>query len=485
MPVVHDDLEAIIPEDPEPDTVSLATTATTTVGVKVYKARWWMLFVYGGIGFMQCAVWNTWGPITASVKAAYPSWTDAKIGLLSMWGTITMMLGLIPFTFLLQKKGLRICMIITSLLMALGTIVRCFSTDEKTFTVMANIGAVLNGFAGIVIGIAPSLLSSSWFPPNERTTATGIGCTMNQLGNAGGFFVGPWLVPEPHNHTGGGNATHEIGSIDTDTEKLRRSIRDYMWITAGICMSFFIFTVAYFPSKPKRPPSLTSALQEEPRPFKDYMKMLAKNGNFWCLVVPYALTLGTNVAWSSVVDINLQPFGVTQNEASWVGVYVTFGGVVLAILTARFTDMLFGYIKITIMSFTAISTIGYTWFLLLMNECLPFSKPQMFITVIVGASFNYACSPLFFELLVELAYPVPEGVVGGVITMSWNIVSALFLLTMQAGLKSVVWMDYILAIQGVVVLLFMFFVKEEYKRSQLDKAANTINIEDTDSCAQT
>lgn len=34
-------------------------------------------------------------------------------------------------------------------------------------------GAILNGMAGIVIGAAPSLVSSRWFPPNERTTATG------------------------------------------------------------------------------------------------------------------------------------------------------------------------------------------------------------------------------------------------------------------------------------------------------------------------
>lgn len=54
---------------------------------------------------IQCAVWNTWGPITPSVKLAYPHWDDAEIALLSMWGTITMITGLIPMTVLLQAKG--------------------------------------------------------------------------------------------------------------------------------------------------------------------------------------------------------------------------------------------------------------------------------------------------------------------------------------------------------------------------------------------
>ena len=51
-------------------------------------------------------MWNTWGPITDSVKFAYPDWTNAEIGLLSMWGTITMIAALIPFTYMLQTQGI-------------------------------------------------------------------------------------------------------------------------------------------------------------------------------------------------------------------------------------------------------------------------------------------------------------------------------------------------------------------------------------------
>lgn len=90
--------------------------------------------------------------------------------------------------------------------------------------------------------------------------------------------------------------------------------------------------------------------------------------------------------------------------------------------------------------------------------------------MIIGASFNYACSPLFFELAAELAFPVSEGVVGGLMTMSWNIVGAVFLLTMQTQTKNVIWMDYVLAIQGLAVVIMMGFVREEYRRTSLDKA---------------
>lgn len=467
MSVLEEDMEAILPEDPPESPVMLSS-----VEVKVYKRRWWILFLFAGMGFMQCAVWNTWGPITATVKTAYPKWDDAEIALLSMWGTITMITGLVPMTILLQAKGLRVSLLVTAALLTMGTGVRCFSSEEQPFTVLAHIGAVLNGFAGIIIGAAPSLLSSRWFPHNERTTATGIGCTFNQLGNAGGFFLGPLMVHLPVNQS-----THHGNSTEADLdpeqiEALRMSIRDYMWISFGICSSLFLGVIAYFPEKPKKPPSLTSFMHEKPAPFAKDLKLLLSNKNIWLLVVPYAITLGINVAWSSVLDINVAPFGINQDEASWMGVYVTCGGVLMAIIASRFSDLLFGYMKLTIISLMVVATAGYTWFLLLMNQCLPFSKVQLFISVIIGASFNYACSPLFFELAVELAFPVSEGVVGAFLTISWNIVAALFLFIMQTPFvkKSVLWMDYLLAIQGLVVVLMMGLVREEYRRTSVDKA---------------
>ena len=59
-----------------------------------------------------------------------------------------------------------------------------------------------------------------------------------------------------------------------------------------------------------------------------------------------------------------------------MGVYVTFGGVVLAIIASRFSDILFGYLKLTIIGLMTVAAAGFTWFLLLMNQCLPFNKSE-------------------------------------------------------------------------------------------------------------
>ncbi|KAB7500452.1 Disrupted in renal carcinoma protein 2-like protein [Armadillidium nasatum] len=436
------------------------------VAVKVYKRRWYILFIFAGLGFMQCAVWNTWGPITQAAKAAYPDWDDAEIGLLSMWGTITMIIGLVPFTIMLQTKGLRYSIVITSGLLAAASAVRLLATEELAFTIFAHIGALLNGFAGIIIGCAPSLLSSTWFPPNERTTATGIGCTFNQLGNAGGFFLGPLIVQDPT------NKSNISFPANTDTDMIRRSIRDYMWISAALCVPLFLFVLAYFPDKPKHPPSLTSAIHQTDTTIKEEISMIVRNKNFWMLMVPYSLTIGLNVAWSSVLDINLEPVGIDQNEASLVGIYMTFGGVVLAITASRFTDLLFGYIKVTIIGLLLVSTTMFGWFLFTMNGMLPFGKVQLYVSSVLGASFSYACSPLFFELAVEISYPVSEGIIGGFLTFFWNITAVVFLALLQLRMDSVIWMDYLLFIQGIISIIFMLFLKEEYNRTSLDKTEN-------------
>ena len=51
--------------------------------------------------------------------------------------------------------------------------------DHCLFTASCHICSILNGMSNIVVGSAPLALSSSWFSPGERVTAT----TIAQAGN--------------------------------------------------------------------------------------------------------------------------------------------------------------------------------------------------------------------------------------------------------------------------------------------------------------
>lgn len=46
--------------------------------------------------------------------------------------------------------------------------------------------------AGSITQIIPSLLSETWFPSNERATATAIGVISNSLGGLVAFMLGDY-----------------------------------------------------------------------------------------------------------------------------------------------------------------------------------------------------------------------------------------------------------------------------------------------------
>ena len=126
---------------------------------------------------------------------------------------------------------------------------------------------------------APPLISSTWFPASERTTATAINQVLclsklfllpldieqldlpfymvlfqaaNALGNGIAMFLGPALI-----HYKPANGTNTTQSRD----EVQANIDIYMDILAGVALLLFGLFVLYFPSKPPCPPALSSATE--------------------------------------------------------------------------------------------------------------------------------------------------------------------------------------------------------------------------------
>ena len=57
---------------------------------------------------------------------------------------------------------------------------------------------------------------------------------------------------------------------------------------------------------------------------------------------------------------------------------------------------------------------------------IPYSKLQLYISTILGTGQVGIAGILFFEYTAELAYPAPEGVVGGFITCFNNLLGVVF-----------------------------------------------------------
>ena len=91
--------------------------------------------------------------------------------------TVMLIVGMVsaPFSYLiLQKLGLRQTVVWAGAgVLALGTCVRCVSMSGPVLQVTSLVCGALNGWSSIMIECTLTMLSSRWFPTQERTTATG------------------------------------------------------------------------------------------------------------------------------------------------------------------------------------------------------------------------------------------------------------------------------------------------------------------------
>lgn len=84
--------------------------------------------------FLQTLQWGTWGPISESMKAAFPGWGPSTIALMINWGTIMYVIFIIPMCCGIQRFGLRAGIVSSAALMAIGTGIRCITKETPAFT---------------------------------------------------------------------------------------------------------------------------------------------------------------------------------------------------------------------------------------------------------------------------------------------------------------------------------------------------------------
>lgn len=73
-------------------------------------------------------------------------------------------------------------------------------------------GQLLNGLAGPTIMSAGPFLSTTWFAPDQRATATAVATLFSYLGGAASFLVGPLVVPAPNDTLAGARLAAELSS---------------------------------------------------------------------------------------------------------------------------------------------------------------------------------------------------------------------------------------------------------------------------------
>ena len=204
--------------------------------------------------------------------------------------------------------------------MVVGSGLRCITSNTKYATPLIHLGQILIGFAGPVGQASATVLSSTWFPSSQRTTATAIGSLASYCGTAVSFLAGPHLIEDydrlkPH-------------YIHTDElmKKLSNQIMRYLYIQLGVCGLLFLLVLVSFPNKPPKPPSATATLERVD--FKSGLKQLFFNRQFQLIAFAYGLTTGVYSAWCSDLAINLHQFNIDDETAGYLGFWAVIAGAV-------------------------------------------------------------------------------------------------------------------------------------------------------------
>ncbi|CAK8671683.1 solute carrier family 49 member 4 homolog [Clavelina lepadiformis] len=450
------------------------------VKCQTYWYRWYICLIFSLLGFLQGAIWNTWSPIDTSAKAVY-GFTSGDIELLTNWGPISFIVSMPFFAWLLEEKGLRVSCLSTAFLVALGTAVRCLPFQLQVMKYLMHLGQFFNGMGGCVVMATPPLLSNTWFPPNERITATGLSTLFNYLGTGGGYIVAEY-VKAPSNRSSNLSCfdTKSLKHNDSCAEvrEIRKEIMNVLYVECGIAVFVFLAMLIYFPKRPPLPPSLSASCER--MDLKAGLKIVIRNKRYLVVALVAGLTQGFWGGWTGVMTLILDPLHVTQKEAGNIGFFMSLSGCVVGMFVGWITDRLKGKMKRTLVVLFALTLIMFIYFVIVNNQWLHFVPflPQSGVIwaacIILGILSN-ASVPIAMEMAADAAYPVGEGTSTSILVWLLNISSFFFLLGLNFS-PDPTFANYImLGSYAIGLPLLILFTKEENRRLELDVQRKSIS----------
>lgn len=173
-----------------------------------------------------------------------------------------------PFMWFVEKVGLKITIVSSAWVLAIGCGIRCFVPDTpegKPWIFLLHIGQMLNAAVGLPVMIAPPRMSALWFPASQRTFATAAMMVAETIGVSLSFVVIPYLTR-------------------------RYDIHTMLYVQAEIGLFIALLATIYFPNHPANAPSQTAAADRIS--FLDSMKQLMRNRSFLMLAISGGLIQG-------------------------------------------------------------------------------------------------------------------------------------------------------------------------------------------------
>lgn len=226
----------------------------------------------------------------------------------------------------------------TSLMLLAGKAIQVIPFSDMTVkTVFIYIGHLVTMLPSFIPNGGPPLVSSTWFPPNERTTATAIGTLAANFGAALAFFIGPSMIPKTFDNSGNSN----LNLTDKEIRLIEVRLGYYFYLQTGLAALLFGCLAVYFPAEPPLPPSIAAVTRKGTEiSYKEGFKLLIRNRSYWLLVFVLAASFGIYFGWTSVLDVAVQPFNISEKTSGWLGTGGSLAGIISGIIIARYITVL-------------------------------------------------------------------------------------------------------------------------------------------------
>ncbi|KAG0168651.1 hypothetical protein DFQ29_010061 [Apophysomyces sp. BC1021] len=201
------------------------------------------------------------------------------------------------------------------------------------------------------------------------------------------------------------------------------------FLVIACATSAFAIPTLFIPREPKTPPSYSASTHIERRQaFHVYIIQLLKNYNFILVVVAFSVLCGLVSTISSLLAQIVGPYGVSVDDAGYLGVAFIVAGVVGAVCTGIFIDKTKKH-KLVLRTFVPIT--GFMFLALVFVVKRDNYVPIAVICALLGF-FVFSLLPVALELSVECSYPVSESVSSSMLWMCSQVFALVFLVSMDA-----------------------------------------------------
>ncbi|KAH3767587.1 transporter, major facilitator subfamily protein [Pelomyxa schiedti] len=397
------------------------------------KKRWYILALFCYFSVEECICWFTFSSVPEASEEYYGI-SLATLNMLLNWGAIVfIILAPLVSALLTYKNGLRICILYGVWAVFFGACIRtipCFVSEELRqkdgMIAVLHIGQIVVSLANPSMMISVAQLSCTWFPDNERTTATAIAFTSTSVGIALGFVIGPQVV-----HT-----SSEMPHL--------------LYLEIAISVVPLLFVTIHFPSAPHSPPSAAarthqSSFNEKPLetpvapklsfqlssllPKKWFKGLLVclKRKNAVLVILAGGVEAGVSSGWISLIPLVLSSYNYTPQQAGWMGCANTIAATVGCVTSGAIVDKFLPYhMKSLICVECLLAILAFSWITLSLPSVM-FAEPPIpsniytvSAALILAGLFQGAMYPVFLELAAEVTFPVGEGTSTGLITFLFN-----------------------------------------------------------------